>query len=276
MAGEQQMRPRLLILIAAYNAQGTLGDVVARIPRSLTELVEVEILVIDDCSQDATLQCCHELESRGAAFCPLHVLSNAVNQGYGGTQKIGYRYALREGFDAVALLHGDGQYAPECLPELIAPVIRGEADAVFGSRMLVGGAALRGGMPLYKFVGNHILTALQNALMRSRLSEFHSGYRIYSVAALGSIPFELNAQGFHFDTEIIIQLMIARRTIRELAIPTFYGDEICYVNGLGYAWNVMKQTCFARLQMLHLCYDRKYDCAPPAGGSDTVGAQPRG
>ena len=192
----------------------------------------------------------------------LHVLSNPINQGYGGNQKIGYHFAIRNGFDYVALLHGDGQYAPECLPELVTPLLRDEADAVFGSRMLTPGAALRGGMPLYKFVGNKILTAIQNRLLRSRLSEFHSGYRIYSTNALRSIPFSLNSQGFPFDTEIIIQLMIAGKTIRELAIPTYYGSEISHVNGIPYAWDVVRKTLIARSQELGLFYDRRFDCAP--------------
>ena len=113
------------------------------------------------------------------------MLVNPENQGYGGNQKIGFHYAIESGFDVVALVHGDGQYAPECLPELVAPVVRGEADLVMGSRML-GGGAREGGMPLYKLVGNRMLTSVQNAALRSRLSEFHSGYRVYSVPALAA------------------------------------------------------------------------------------------
>ena len=117
------------------------------------------------------------------------------------------------------MIHGDGQYAPEELPTLVAPLRDGQADAVFGSRMMTRFGALKGGMPLYKFVGNRILTAIQNLLLGTSLTEFHSGYRVYSVAALQKIPFRLNSNDFHFDTEIIIQLLNARQRIVELPIP---------------------------------------------------------
>jgi glycosyltransferase involved in cell wall biosynthesis len=116
------------------------------------------------------------------------VLYNPVNQGYGGNQKTGYHYAIEKDFDFVALLHGDGQYAPEVLGQLVEPLRRGEVDAVFGSRMLVPRDALKGGMPPYKYIGNRILTAVQNKLLGTRLSEFHSGYRVYAVSALRAIP----------------------------------------------------------------------------------------
>ena len=146
----------------------------------------------------------------------------------------------------MALVHGDGQYAPECLPDLVGPLRDGEADAVFGSRMLEKGGALRGGMPLYKFVGNRILSGFQNRMLGASLSEFHSGYRVYSVAALRKVPFPLNTNDFHFDTEIIIQFMLGGMRIKELPIPTYYGDEICRVNGVKYAWDVTKAVMVAR------------------------------
>src|SRR5581483_2583192 len=148
------------------------------------------------------------------------------------------------------------------LPELLKPLSDGAADAVFGSRMLSRGAARQGGMPLYKFVGNKILTWVQNRLLRTQFSEFHSGYRVYSVAALKKIPFDRNTNDFHFDTEIIIQLLLAGLRIRELPIPTYYGDESCHVNGVQYAWNVVKATCKSRLHEMSLFYDSKYDCRP--------------
>jgi glycosyltransferase involved in cell wall biosynthesis len=258
-------KPRLLIFIVAYNAQTTIEKVLRRIPASLTETYAVEVLVIDDSSRDETFVAAETSVRRAPLPFPVHVLRNPVNQGYGGNQKLGFSYAIREGFDIVALVHGDGQYAPECLPELAEPLRRGEADAVFGSRMMTRGAALRGGMPLYKFVGNKILTWFQNRTLRTRLSEFHSGYRLYSVATLARIPFHLNSQVFHFDTQIIIQLVIARRRILEIPIPTYYGDEICHVDGLRYAWDVFVATLRARFQEYGLFYDRAYDCAPADG-----------
>jgi glycosyltransferase involved in cell wall biosynthesis len=260
-------KPRLLVLVVAYNAERTIESVLARIPASLAENYDVEILSIDDASPDRTFEIGQQVKAAGSLSLPLRVLFNPVNQGYGGNQKIGYHYAIQKGFDFVALLHGDGQYAPEALPELLEPLRQGAADAVFGSRMLSGGAALKGGMPLYKFVGNKILTWLQNRLLRTRFSEFHSGYRVYSVAALRYIPFDRNTNDFHFDTEIIIQLLIAGMRIRELPIPTYYGDEICHVNGIGYAWNVAKATIKSRMHALDIFYDSKFDCAPDHGSN---------
>lgn len=133
---------------------------------------------------------------------------------------------------------------------------------VFGSRMSERGEALKGGMPLYKFVGNKILTWCQNRVLRASLSEFHSGYRLYSINALRRIPFHLNSNVFDFDTEIIIQLLVARQRIHELPIPTYYGDEICHVNGLAYARDIITASLQARVQEVGLFYDPKYDCAP--------------
>jgi glycosyltransferase involved in cell wall biosynthesis len=257
-------RPRLLILIVAYNAEKNIGAVLARVPPQLADEYEVDVLVLDDSSQDRTFEKSREVQRQGALPYALHVLFNPVNQGYGGNQKIGYHFAIQQGFDYVALVHGDGQYAPECLPDLVRPLRDGEADAVFGSRMLEKAAALRGGMPLYKYAGNKILTRFQNWILGASLSEFHSGYRIYSVAALRKIPFALNTNDFHFDTEIIIQLLRAGMRIKELPIPTYYGDEICHVNGLKYAGDVTRSVLLARCQRMGLFYDRRFDCEPAA------------
>ena len=263
-------RPRLLVFVVAYNAEQTIHSVLNRIPSTLTDPYEVEVLIIDDASQDATFEKSWRARKASAAPFPIRVLFNPVNQGYGGNQKLGYHYAIENGFDFVALLHGDGQYAPERLPDLLEPLRKGEADAVFGSRMLTPTKALEGGMPLYKFIGNRILTWFQNKLLRSSLSEFHSGYRLYSVQALQSIPFERNTNQFHFDTEIIVQLMIARKRIVELPIPTYYGDEICHVDGIKYAKDVALAVVKARLQELSLFYDRRFDCAPPQSSPYTA------
>ena len=229
-------RPRILVFVVAFEAESTLQKVLDRIPRSMFERFDAEVLVIDDSSSDHTFEV--GMRSAGASSHPITVFFNRTNQGYGGNQKLGYQYALRNRFDFVVLLHGDGQYAPESIPDLLQPLVDGDVDAVFGSRMLTRGSARRGGMPLYKFVGNKILTRLQNALLRSSLSEFHSGFRAYRVSALGRLPFQFNTNNFHFDTEIIIQLMLAGCRIAEVSIPTYYGDEICRVNGMLYAKNV--------------------------------------
>jgi glycosyltransferase involved in cell wall biosynthesis len=253
---------RILIFIVAYNAEKTVASVVRRIPAGLADSYDIDILIIDDASRDSTFECSHHISKAPDVPFAIHALFNPVNQGYGGNQKLGYHYAIERGYDFVVLLHGDGQYAPECLAELLQPLREGKAAAVFGSRMLSPQGARRGGMPLYKFVGNRILTWIENKLLHSNLSEFHSGYRIYSVRALESIPFERNSNNFHFDTEIIIQLLIAKQPIVEVPIPTYYGDEICHVNGLKYAWDVVVAAIKARLQELSLFYDRRFDCAP--------------
>jgi glycosyltransferase involved in cell wall biosynthesis len=255
------MKHKLLVLIVAYDAQETIRDVVSRVPTALVSTYDVEILIIDDASSDATFEVSHRFSREYAGPFSIRVLFNPINQGYGGNQKIGYHYAIQNGFDFVALLHGDGQYAPECLPDLLEPLASGEADAVFGSRMLVPQAALRGGMPVYKFYGNKILTWIENRLLHANLSEFHSGYRIYSTRALASLPFDCNTNDFHFDTEIIIQFLTAGLRISELPIPTYYGDEICHVNGIKYAFDVTIAACKAKLQGAGLFYERKFDCA---------------
>jgi glycosyltransferase involved in cell wall biosynthesis len=257
----RRARPRLLIFIVAYNAASTINSVLARVPASIGNEYEVEVLVIDDASTDGTFERVRSGQQEFNLPFPLTLLFNPQNQGYGGNQKIGYLYAIKKAFDFVALVHGDGQYAPECLPELVRPLTQGKADAVFGSRMMTPGAARAGGMPLYKFVGNKILTFLQNRILGSSLSEFHSGYRIYAVEALKKIPFDKNTTDFHFDTEIIIQFHLAGLRIMEAPIPTYYGDEICHVNGIKYAIDVMRAVIKARVQKIGLLYDPRFDCA---------------
>ncbi len=258
---EYEARPRLLILVVAYNAENTISTVLTRIPHQLADQCAVEVLVLDDSSADRTFDAARTVQNEASLPFPLHVLMNPQNLGYGGNQKLGYQFAIEHDFDFVALLHGDGQYAPECLPLMVAPLCSGQADAVFGSRMLRGGAALKGGMPRYKYYGNRVLSWFQNRMLGTSLSEFHSGYRIYAVPTLKRIPFALNTNDFHFDTEIIIQLVLLGARICELPIPTYYGDEICHVNGLKYAADVARAVCAARTQHLGLFYDRRYDLA---------------
>jgi glycosyltransferase involved in cell wall biosynthesis len=231
---------RIAILVVAYNAASTLAQVLDRIPPDFRPRIS-EVLVGDDHSQDSTYlvglgyqQTTPDLE--------LTVVRHPENLGYGGNQKAGYRWAIDGGFDIVVLLHGDGQYAPELLPEIVRPLEEGEADAVFGSRMLETGRAREGGMPLYKYVGNKILTRVENVLAGMDLSEWHSGYRAYSVAALRELPFAANSDGFDFDTQIILQLKEAEKRIVEIPIPTYYGDEICYVKGVEYAKDILSDV----------------------------------
>jgi len=229
---------RIGILIVAYNAAGTLGRVLGRIRPEVWNNVE-EVVVFDDASQDSTYQLAVGHQTL-AGMRKLKVIQNRRNLGYGGNQKAGYRYFLDKGLDLVVLLHGDGQYAPEVLAHLYHPLVTGEADAVFGSRMMPAyGGPLKGGMPLYKYAGNRILTFLENRALQMSLTEFHSGYRAYSLHALGQIDFSMMTDDFHFDTQIIIKLRHQGFRISETPIPTFYGEEICYVNGLRYARDIL-------------------------------------
>ncbi len=239
--------PRIGILVVAYNAASTLRATLDRVPVGFRDRI-AEVLVLDDASGDDTFAQGLAWAERADTPSTL-VVRHARNLGYGGNQKAGYRLAVERGLDIVVLLHGDGQYAPELLPEMVAPLVAGECDAVMGSRMMVRGAARRGGMPLYKLVGNRVLTWVENVLLGVRLSEFHSGYRAYRVGALAEVPFERSSDGFDFDTQIIVQLLHAGKRIVEIPIPTFYGDEICYVNGLRYARDVVRDVVAYRLAM---------------------------
>jgi hypothetical protein len=161
---------------------------------------------------------------------------------YGGNQKVGFRYAMEKGMDIVVLLHGDGQYAPEVMQEIITPLEQGTADMVMGSRMMIKGAARKGNMPLYKFWGNRILTTIENGLIGTNLTEFHSGYRAYSVEALRTLPLDSMTTNWHFDTQIILEMLKRGYRISEVPIPTYYGDEICYVNGIPYAMHCVRES----------------------------------
>ena len=259
------MKKKVLIFVVCYHAEKSIESVLDRIPKEIWESqsFDTEILVIDDQSRDRTFGLAQDYAKRHPQW-NLTVLYNPKNQGYGGNQKIGYHYAVKKGFDAVVLLHGDGQYAPEYLPQMIAPLLDGEAEVVFGSRMMHRLDALKGHMPLYKWVGNQILTFMENRILRSNLAEFHTGYRAYSVAALASVPFEHNSNYFDFDTDIIIQMLDTGKHIKEIPIPTFYGDEISRVNGTKYAVKIIWACLLSRAIRLGIYYHPKfdYDTAP--------------
>ena len=228
---------RVLIFIVAYNAETTIEKVLGRIPASLHQK-NVEVLIIDDASRDETFRNGLRYQQAHSAF-KITVLRTPENQGYGGNQKLGYRYAIDNNFDIVALLHGDGQYAPEKLPALLAPLIAGEADAVFGSRMIDKAGRARRRNAALQVVRQPDSDRLPKPDAR------HPALRVpLRLSALldrrrwREIPFEKNTNDFHFDTEIIIQFVLKNLRIVELPIPTYYGDEICHVNGLKYAWDV--------------------------------------
>jgi glycosyltransferase involved in cell wall biosynthesis len=248
---------RIGIFVIAYNAVNKLDWTLDRLPKEVWDKVE-EVFLFDDCSTDNTFYAAvgYKLIKQ---IDKLTIHRNPKNLRYGGNQKAGYQYALARGFDIVVMLHADGQYAPEVLNELLDPLEKDEADMVFGSRMTEGVKPLSGKMPLYKYFGNRILTWFENHIIGTKLSEFHSGYRLYSCEALKKIPFMLNSDEWHFDTEILIQFHEAGLRITERPIPTYYGDEICYVNGIAYAFNCIKSAVKYRLHKAKLMYEPKYD-----------------
>ncbi len=212
---------RVGIFILAYDVVSTLIAAYERIPAQLKKET-AEIYIMDDASNDDTYW-------TGMGYKLLHhipnlnVYRNPRNLGYGGNQKKGLRHAIEKGYDLVVVLHGDVQYAPERIPDLIQPILEGQADMVFGSRMT--GHPLQGGMPLYKFVANKVLTALENWVLGMQLSEYHSGFRAYSCEALQQVPFEQCSDQYHFDTQILIQFKGRGLRIAEIPIPTHYGPE---------------------------------------------------
>lgn len=257
------MNKKLLIYVVAFNHEKFIEKVLDRIDDKIFEKYETEILINDDSSDDDTLKIINDYKKKNIEKkCKITILSNPDNLGYGGNQKIGYHYAIKNQYDFVALVHGDGQYAPELLDDLIEDMMQKNADAVFGSRMLIKGGALKGSMPLYKYIGNKILTFFQNKILSANLSEFHSGYRIYTVNSLKKIPFHLNSNDYPFDTEIIIQLLFSKSKIIEFPIPTYYGQEISYVNGFYYAYKIMIESVRAKIQKFGIFYDKKYDVFP--------------
>ncbi len=239
---------RVGVVVVAYNAESTLVSTLERIPPDLRRQLD-EVIILDDASTDATTASAQDWAERVLDHTTV-VVTHTKNLGYGGNQKAAYRLAAERGLDVLVLLHADGQYAPESMPEMLEPILTGDAAAVFGSRMLIEGGAKAGGMPLYKRLGNRVLTRMENAMLGTDLSEFHSGYRAYLVSALLSVPFEDNSDDFDFDTQIIIQFVDAGHRIVEIPIPTYYGDEICYVNGMKYAWDVTKDVMEYRLNRM--------------------------
>ncbi len=248
---------KVLIFMVAYGAEKLIESTLSRIPEQLYDADDVHILCIDDASKDRTA----ELASawvKGRGYRNVTILRNPVNQGYGGNQKLGYRLAIEWGFDFVILLHGDGQYAPELLPMFIDTWRTTDADVVIGSRMQSMRTARAGGMPIYKLFGNRTLTVIQNRLAGQRLSEWHSGYRAYSTSMLRRVPFEIDTNDFHFDTELLLQATYVDAKFVEFPIPTHYGDEVCHVNGMRYAKDVLIESAKFRLHKMGFLTTLKY------------------
>jgi glycosyltransferase involved in cell wall biosynthesis len=204
---------KIVVVMPARNAARTLRETVGAIP---VEWVD-EIILVDDRSTDNTVALARDL--------PLHVVWHPHNVGYGGNQKTCYLEALQRDADVVVMLHPDGQYEPSLIPQMVAPIVRGEADLVLGSRLAEPGMALAGGMPRWKYVANRALTAVENRLLGTSLSEMHTGYRAYSRRLLLEVPFLRNALDFSFDTEMLLQASHFGFRIAEVPARSRYFDD---------------------------------------------------
>ena len=209
---------RVVVVLPAYNAEPTLRKTISEIP---TEVVD-EIILVDDFSTDNTV-------SIAKGLVNVHVFKHESNMGYGANQKTCYQLALDMDADIIVMLHPDYQYTPRLIPSMVHLVASGLYPVVFGSRIL-GGGALRGGMPIYKYLANRVLTAAQNFLMGQKLSEYHTGYRVFSREVLENINYNLNSDDFVFDNEVIAQICFQNYLIAEITCPTKYFPEASSIN----------------------------------------------
>ncbi|MDT8439763.1 MAG: glycosyltransferase family 2 protein [Wenzhouxiangellaceae bacterium] len=240
----------MIVVLPAYNAARTLERTLAEIPRDVVDAV----ILVDDASQDGTVD-----EARRLGI--EHVIRHDANRGYGGNQKTCYQNALALDADVVIMLHPDYQYTPKLIPAMAGLVASGLFPAVLGSRIL-GGGALRGGMPIYKYIANRLLTLFQNLCSGAKLSEYHTGYRAFSADLLRSLPLVRNSDDFVFDNQMLAQILCRGHTIGEISCPTRYFPEASSINfrrsvvyGLG-VLRVSVQTLLARLNLSRSPYLR--------------------
>ena len=237
---------RVCVVMPAYNAEQTLEQTVAEIPREVVD----DIVLVDDGSHDSTVEVAHRLG--------LHVIVHPKNRGYGGNQKTCYTEALKRGADIVVMVHPDYQYTPLLIPALASCVASGLFDAARGSRIL-GGGARGGGMPLYKYVANRLLTLTQNLLMKQKLSEYHTGYRAFSRRLLTTLPLEENDDDFVFDNEMLVQALHFGFRIAEVTCPTRYSTDSSSINfrrSVKYGFGVLGTAMQSRLTMMGLAQPR--------------------
>ena len=211
--------PRVIVVMPAYNAARTLEKTYGDLDKDKV----YEVILVDDVSSDDTV----EVAQRLGLKCIVHV----QNRGYGGNQKTCYLEALKDGADVVVMLHPDNQYDATKVPDMVAPILRGQADMVLGSRLLGGReATLKGGMPIWKYVSNRFLTTCENRAFGTHLSEAHTGFRAYSRRLLQTIPFLINSDDFVFDSEVISQAVAFGFRIKEVPVATRYFPEASSVN----------------------------------------------
>ena len=207
-----------MVVLPAYNAEPTLEKTYREIPSGLVD----EIILCDDASRDNTVELARRLGIR-------HILQHEKNKGYGGNQKSLYKKAMELGADIVIMLHPDYQYTPKLIPAMVSLIGDGLYQVVLGSRIL-GNGALKGGMPLYKYVANRLLTLVQNWLVDHKLSEYHTGYRAFGREVLESIRLEENSDDFVFDNQMLSQIIYAKFEIGEVTCPTKYFEEASSIN----------------------------------------------
>ena len=242
------IKEKILIFIPAYNVEKKITKVLNKIPKIVFNKYNTKILVIEDNSSDKTLSVIIKVIKKKGDKIKIYLIVNKKKKCYGGVQKIAFNYAIKKNFKYVVMLHGDNQYPANKILLLIKPLLTNKYDAVFGSRMINSINALKGGMPLYKYLGNIALTFFQNLVLSSNLSEFHSGYRSYKVSSLKKIKFKINTNDFHFDTEIIIQFLKNNLKIKEIAMPTHYGSEISHLRSIPYGLNIVRSTLVSRFK----------------------------
>ncbi|NJO25742.1 MAG: glycosyltransferase family 2 protein [Bacteroidia bacterium] len=234
---------KVVIVLPAYNAEKTLEQTYREIPFDIVD----EVVLVDDYSRDSTSAVARELGIQ-------HVIRHENNKGYGGNQKTCYAKALELGGDIIVMLHPDYQYTPKLVTSMVSLIGNGLYPVVFGSRIL-GKGALKGGMPLYKYVANRILTFLQNQLMNQKLSEYHTGYRAFSGKVLRTIDLAHNSDDFIFDNEMIAQIFYKGFEIAEITCPTKYFDDASSINfkrSVTYGLGVLKVSLLYRLTKLKL------------------------
>jgi glycosyltransferase involved in cell wall biosynthesis len=240
---------KIVVVMPAYNAAKTIEKTYREIPMDLVD----EVVVTDDASSDETVAVAKQLG--------LHTLVHQKNLGYGGNQKTCYTEALRLGADVTVMLHPDYQYTPALLPAMIGMITDGPFDAVLGSRVL-GGRALTGGMPMYKYTANRALTAVQNLLCGAKLSEYHTGYRAFSREVLESLPLLENSDDFVFDNQMLAQILLAEFEIGEVSCPAAYFEEASSINfrrSVKYGLGVLMTSFQAFLQRKGLAAFRIFD-----------------
>jgi len=226
---------KVAVVLPAYNAEQTLEQTYREIPLDVVD----EVILVDDKSSDQTLAKARELGIR-------HIVSHELNRGYGGNQKSCYNKARELGADIVVMLHPDYQYTPKLIHSMCYLIANGVYHVVLGSRIL-GKGALRGGMPIYKYLANRMLTLFQNLLMGQKLSEYHTGYRAFSGEVLDQVDYQLNSDDFVFDNQMLAQIFFAGYEIAEITCPTAYFEEASSINfrrssiyGLGVIWVSMQ------------------------------------